>query len=377
MRYDEVSRWLLSCVLLFIVVNLCAGAILWAKDALNATKDPSTKYGTAAMRERYPGLSSEAIGTLLEETWTRPLRFEAFTQFKEGPHSGQYVRVSDQGFRKSRLELPWPPVAGRNTIFAFGGSTTFGYGLPDQDTVVSALEGILNEIPGSRADIYNFGRAYYYSSQEFILFTKLLRSGMVPKIAVFIDGLNEFYYDKDEPEYSGALSALFKSPSEASELALALRGVAAALPIVKLASRLTRGKQPRGGVAQQVAGPAAEERVERAIARYIENKRLIEAVAREYGVVPLFVWQPVPTYKYDISDHIATMADLGEHAYSELGYSAMRERLDRIPGERVIWCADIQVGRRSALYVDAVHYSAYLSRLLSECVAPHVRARAR
>src|SRR2546427_11763001 len=70
---------------------------------------------------------------------------------------------------------------------------------------------------------------------------------------------------------------------------------------------------------------AAGADLQRVIDRFIENKRMIEAVAATRGVRVLFVWQPVPTYKYDLRYHPFAAKGFGAHENSRLGYPRMAE----------------------------------------------------
>ena len=115
------------------------------------------------------------------------------------------------------------------------------------------------------------------------------------------------------------------------------------------------------------------------IERYLANKRMIEAVAGTYGVDPVFVWQPVPTYKYDLDYHLFTSRGFQRHSYTKYGYPRMRERVDRGDlGGNFFWCADLQEGVREPLYVDIVHYTAVMSRnpeMEAQILAAHPMGR--
>ena len=139
------------------------------------------------------------------ENWTRSYLYEPFTQFKERPNRGDYVNVDENGFRFSADQASWPPDPKKVNVFVFGGSTTFGYGVADLETVPSRLQEELREKFVTPVSVYNFGRGYYYSTQERVLFEKLLLSGYVPNVAIFIDGLNDFYQDIDEPLFTSRL----------------------------------------------------------------------------------------------------------------------------------------------------------------------------
>ena len=191
------------------------------KEEPHNPQNPLEKYGLVKLRAAYPGRSRKEIVSLLTETWGRPLTYAPYTQFVETRHRGEYVNVAEGGYRKVENQGPWPPAKQNVNVFIFGGSTTFGYGVADSETIPSALQRKLRASFGARVCVYNFGCAFYYSTQERILFSNLLASGVVPDVAVFIDGLNEFGHRKDVPEFTDqltrALNAFFgirEKPSE-------------------------------------------------------------------------------------------------------------------------------------------------------------------
>ncbi len=118
--------------------------------------------------------------------------YEWPTQFKEAPFHGRYVNVDPSGFRASTPQGPWPPDPANFNIFLFGGSTTFGYGLSDDETLSSAIQHLLSRTSARPVFAYNFGRGSYFSTQELMLYYRLLASGSVPQVVVFVDGLNDF-----------------------------------------------------------------------------------------------------------------------------------------------------------------------------------------
>ena len=97
------------------------------------------------------------------ETWEwRGYEYNEMSQFREAPFSGRFVNVSEQGYRRGLRAHPWPPSSDAFNIFVFGGSTTFGYGMPDWQTVTAFMEEILQEQAEIPVRIYNFGRAYFF-----------------------------------------------------------------------------------------------------------------------------------------------------------------------------------------------------------------------
>src|SRR6185503_11851341 len=109
--------------------------------------------------------------------------YEPWLGFREKPRASRFVNVSADGVRASKGGAPDLSGVGPQSVFVFGGSTMFGYGVADAETVSSHLQAILG--PGAR--VHNLGRAYYYSRQENLFFESLAQAGLRPKVAVFVD----------------------------------------------------------------------------------------------------------------------------------------------------------------------------------------------
>lgn len=297
----------------------------------------------------YPGWSRGEVRRLIEESRLRKLEYQPFSQFGEARYAGRHVNVTEHGFRRSSAQGPWPMASSKLNVWVFGGSTTFGYGLPDDETLPSSLQRSLSrELPEAAVAVYNFGQGYYYSSQELALFYRLLVSSeTLPAVAVFIDGVNE---SMREPFYSEALRTLVRAPYLA--------------PYARV-----RPSPLEGG--------------EQVVARYLENQRLITAWCDAHGIRPLFVWQPSPAWKYDLRYHLFPSADFSGEIQGDalLGqsphYAALERHLEQRPVETddlarspsFLSLADLQVGRQEPLYVDHVHYTAAFSREIAERIA--------
>jgi len=89
-----------------------------------------------------------------------------------------------------------------------------------------------------------------------------------------------------------------------------------------------------------------------------------------------FVWQPIPLYKYDLSYHLFAKADFGSNRFARYGYAEAARRVEsQPPGANFIWCADLQEGLKEPLYVDKVHYTARMSRLLASTIGAELVER--
>jgi lysophospholipase L1-like esterase len=383
--YTALALIVFNCLLIVVVLNVVLSLLPYGRKA-----DRRLKISSAPVSERQG---------LMEETWGRSFGYEPFTTFKERAFSGRYVNVDDQGFRRTFAQGPWPPDShAQTTVFVFGGSTTFGYGVADDETIPSHLARILLASDPKRSwKVYNFGRAYYYSTQERILFEQLVTSGTVPDLVVFIDGLNDFRYAEDEPEFSGLLQAFIEGRSSDSRLP----DFAITRATERLAALLPGGPRPSDGDADRPVrpfpipalgvhslpdrrfdtstrgsrGPRDDATVtEEILARYARNKRIIDAVATSLGVPSVSVWQPVPNYKYDLAYY--QFEQLRVDKYLKPAYERMAQPERRAAlGKNFVWCADVFESMRERMYVDRFHYTSHGAELVARCVAKFVEER--
>ena len=360
--YLGLAVFLFNCFVLAGIMNLGAAAGLALFPWESA---PPVDLHPLAVA--YPDMPPGELAQLARES-VRTKRYEPFTESTEPVGSGRFVSVDVGGYRRSRDQAPWPPADDRPTVFVFGGSTTFGYGIRDEDTVPSFLQALLRQ-QGVPVAVYNFGRGGYYSTQERMLFQSLATQGRVPKVAVFIDGLNDFYAVDDYPSLVPALAAHVarKGLPEKPPLVSALRS----LPAVELLRRVRGMLVGRPLEVMTIEDPWWSDddpvMLDRVIERYETTKRLTEAMAAALGVRTVFVWQPVPMYEYDVR-YQATPFKPG-HRHVAPGYEAMaRAAAGGRFGRNFIWCASIQRGLAEPLYVDSCHYSPPLAERLARCI---------
>jgi hypothetical protein len=400
--YRTLAIIFLNLVLIFFGLNL-ACALYFEIEASYGRRAPlnpvAEKYGIS-VAPVYPEMNEAEVIALMNECWPAYQEFEPFMQIKEEARTGRYVNVDPRGFRITRNQGPWPPAADKINVFLLGGSTTFGRGVADHQTIASYLQEILNRRdPGKEYKVYNFGRGSYYSTPERLLLQHLLITGFIPDLAIFIDGYNDFYHAEEEPYYVKQLSALMENANEDSKREMILekqggnllkwgrlRIFLESLPLARAAVRLQNRLMPSGpdseaGQILQNAGQANyrdEAIISRVIDRYLQNKKMIEAVCALYDVTPIFVWQPVPNYKYDLKYHVFAHSKSRfnfEH-YDRYGYPAMaRLAEDGGLGRNFLWCADIQEGETAGLYVDRCHYTAGMSEKLAGAIYQMLSAR--
>ena len=134
---------------------------------------------------------------------------------------------ADCGRRSGHLKTIGPQ------FFFFGGSTTFGYNVRDEETLASHFQDLSEAAFSREVQVYNFGRGNYASSAEMLLFLRLLFEGHRPEVAVFVDGLNDFQHGGSRDLLqSNDLRRLYDN-YDSNDLADQLPQIVAALPIMK------------------------------------------------------------------------------------------------------------------------------------------------
>ena len=198
----------LNTVIFLLLVNTLLFVAFWIKDSINNNK--TTEIYLLGDDSRWVAL--EKVYRIQVERRLKPclmkhirqqgaFLYEPFTEFKERPYAGKVCQCGQKWLRVSKNQGPWPPNREQSiTIFLFGGSTAFGFGVPDNQTIASYLQEFLTSSGLKReVRVYNFGQGSYYSTQERILFEKLLVAGFRPEMAISIDGLNDAHHYEDRP----------------------------------------------------------------------------------------------------------------------------------------------------------------------------------
>jgi len=358
--YAVVAIILFSTFLLFVALNLILMVVFYFRGP-----EPGTlrlpNYSEAALRVVYPDLGRAEREELLRETWLRTFDYEDFVLFKERPFRGKYVNVNEAGFRISPNQGPWPMEPTNLNIFVFGGSTSFGYGLPDSQTVPAYLQQALSDVVARRVCVYNFGAGWYYSTQERVLFERLFTAGHRPDIIVFIDGLNDCFHWDDRPQFSERASTIFTKDRSGG--------------LHSLVGRMPIGRAIRA-VDRRIAKPTlppSELEIRANLERYVSKKGLIEAICKQFGILPLFVWQPIADYNYDLKYHL--FANPGDDTKRQsFVYSEMANMYQAgLLGENFLWCADMQQNDKECLYVDRHHYTAKFANRFANAIAGAIK----
>ncbi len=358
-QLDRLASFLLRFIALFLGLNLLLAGVFAIRDYSFPSNPIYRTYGKTTTLKAYPDQKEEVVSDILHHSWGRPYRYDPFTAFKEAPYQSDFVNVDSLGFRHVPQQGAFPLDTNYYNIFLFGGSTLFGYGLSDAQTIPAHIQDSL----GDSVRVYNFASGFHYSVQEMNGMVDLFSQGHLPNMVIFVDGLNEFYFE--HPEFSPEMSALFLGEPSALLARLWQK-----LPWDRLMKAMRVFFR---GVATQSHPIPDAQYWENCLLRYTRSIQMSEQIAATFDIPAIFVWQPISVYRYDAHAHLfADLAD--QEKFPSKGYFLFDKRYGQEkPTKHYLNLSGIQENCNENLYVDRVHYGAKLSRTLADRITQEIR----
>lgn len=222
------------------------------------------------------------------------MHWQPYVYWRRPAFDGVHIRVDGEGRRHTHTPDALPAVAPR--VFVFGGSTIWGTGADDDETIPSWLSRRL-EAEGLPSRVVNFGESGYVSTQALVRLMLELRSGNVPDLVICYDGVNEV-----------ASAAQTREPG---------------IPLneVRRRDEFMLGEAPKPPAPEALGDDALAEAT---LDLYFGNVRMLTALAREFGFELLCFWQPIAylhkpltAYEEEAAGH-AELDDMARRIYGLL-----------------------------------------------------------
>lgn len=305
---------------------------------------------------------------LLQQGWRQfDTVYTPFVEYRTAAYQSADFTVFDDGVRSNGNGRVDPASAGPK-VFVFGGSTTLGAGVPDDETIPAHMEKALATTGRDDVRVFNFGTVSYHSTQERIALERLLTAGVKPDVAVFVDGDADFYHCAI-PDDSAWNERLSQVTMARSRLPL-LRELAARSNVLQFVRHLGGDKSVLVHEWGRFCETDAE--VDAVIRRLDTNRRILDAMGERLGFKVVFVQQPVPTYSYDNRKRPFPVKEevLGYHMNAARGYPRLAEMraAGQLWDKGLLWLAEMEPVEGNA-YIDAVHYSPAFNKAIGERVA--------
>jgi hypothetical protein len=367
--YVTIAVIFLNSSLLFLFLVGACYVYLWIRPPYKREPSSYSKAArTRAIHTLSPSAARECFSSFQKLDLDMAYVYRPWVEFSDRPYRSACLNVDDADPLPLRRTVPASREVAAKTIWLFGGSTQFGVGVPDNQTIASHLSAILSKT-GTPYKVVNHGHTWYYSTQEAALFANLLRHGQRSEIAVFLDGLNDSLSSVDLPTFSSEVASGFlKEERAASGMTTTHLVVSPAFPPAIVLNRLLGrlfGRQPPTNNADAGGPVVAYDPVD--IYRF--NLTAIEKMAEAANVKLAVYWQPTPF------DYIAGSEQRRKgRNWKEIPRVNALIR-QRIPDSSFHFIADLfKTYSYEDIYVDRVHYGDEGCRLIAEAIAANLKS---
>jgi lysophospholipase L1-like esterase len=309
-----------------------------------------------------------------------PMKWQPYVHWRREPFKGKYINVDQEGIRQTWNAKGKPPSGSKIfRIFIFGGSSLWGSGTADNDTIPSNLSRLLNE-HGFNVEVTNFGESGYVSTQEIVVLLRQLQNDKVPDLAIFYDGSNDTFSTFQNRGVAGLpqnesnrerefnlLRPSMKRRLYTEAFRAALTSTATYQVLTGMARRITR----RDVFSQEEALLASnsESQLASDVARiYSWNMRFVKALGEIYGFRALFYWQPNILTKHQLTSYEQQVQSEVKHLemYYMTTTTGVKTRLSDVDVFHDI--SDVFAGDSRPYFFDPWH----LSRAGNEIVARRI-----
>lgn len=279
-----------------------------------------------------------------EQSQTR-ITWMPFVYWVVEPFDGEFIHVDAQG-RRATWNNDTHDESPR--IFFFGGSTMWGEGARDAYTIPSQTAKLLSDaqIP---AFVENYGQTGYVSTQDLLMFQFQIMRGNAPRVAIFYQGFNDTltaYLQR----YAGVSlqEDMRAADSEAGRILRSGR------PLLRLPGfNLDSHDFSIAAVYPSSAASIAD--------RWLQNARMIEALAAAYDVRVIFIWQPALHHKQTLTTFEGEILDRLENdlpgfvgLYTRVE-EELRTRITNEENSSFMFLSDLFKNDTRSIFYDLVH----------------------
>jgi lysophospholipase L1-like esterase len=289
--FSYLGYTMFSLLLAAAILEIGSGIVL---SAYHRIRNGTEEGLTSPEYQGYPWAQAFWKEELLRrESSPKQGRYIPFLIWGNRPWHGKYINVDESAMGGLRRTVnPMNPAcneARRKVIWMFGGSTLFGLGVPDMETIPSNLSKELNSTGSGCFVILNAGMEGYLTNQELILLVELLKTGQRPDIVIFYDGVNDanaavepgianahLQFEFIKARVEGSFGSKFDWLRNSHSLELGKAIVA----------RFRNGDSPAALPAE------VEERAAAALDNYEANMRIVRSLGLAYNFEVFCFWQP-------------------------------------------------------------------------------------
>ena len=325
----------------------------------------------------------QTLGRLGDKSGAR-IAYQPYTVWSRRPFQGNLINVDDEGNRMTSYNSD---AENALEVWALGGSTMWGHGAPDDQTIPSYLAKLLKEW-GVDTRVTNLGESGFVSTQEVINAIRGLQVGRRPHIVLFYDGVvNDSLSAALWSEVPGThqnlthiRNKLENQQNEAQETAIAslvrLTGLFRVSQFVL--KRIGKDSAQRNSSIEVVTDreQGVPQAAQQAANIWLENYNIMAALGQRFGFVPIFVFQPAlgvgekpldPSEEDILSIAMKGARKGGSTRVNRQLRTLIREHLrDEDTSKAIYDISDIFSDLAEPVYIDLFHISGKGNQLVAE-----------
>ena len=342
----------------------------------------------------YDGAGYDVATLFREFHATERIVYEPYTIWDRRYYPGDLISIGFGGFRQTTNNSEAEDAL---QVWVLGGSTAWGEGAPDDETIPSHLARLMNAW-GVDTAVKNLGERGYVSTQEVVFLYRELQAGKRPDVVVFYDGINDAAAASNWPEVPGSHVSLHRIrerfqfgevPSERRREFVRSLGIYKASRIVldrlEARERTARLRQDAADIDIVPRFLDANFRFlgGQAVDVWLANRELVMAMGDEFGFTSLFVLQP-SLWTDGKPLHVSERRILAEHLdrRAMTHIMATRAEMSSILGERrrdgtlpsdIHDLGDVFSMVEEPVYIDYVHTAGLGYRIVAEALFERLR----
>ena len=234
-----------------------------------------------------PNVTEETINFYREKKNFRTYNYKAFVGWRAPQFRGHSITINTEGFRKSHqadLFIHDP------TIHLFGGSTMWGFGVSDKNTIPSLIS------TQFKVRTINYGEQAYNSRQALNLFIDNIKKFKKGDIVVFYDGVNDAIHNcRSHNSYNGNFNEFRVSASlKKKKTHILILDIIKRTSLYRLATNIV-GNIKTKNLESRYKNSCSNPIFAKKVADFtIQNWQAYSSIAKSMGALPLCILQPNP-----------------------------------------------------------------------------------
>lgn len=354
--------FILGCLFLSLMIfEFIAFIIIWLflkKDQINAIQrgtlmDPNfEKPDSYTDVDTWYKLYCKEAKLIFENFKWQPLGLWSSPRFH-----GEYINIGKYNLRRTICNEKRSGEDSNLIIWFFGGSTVWGWGARDTNTIPSQLLCL-------RPDciIENYAQLGFVSSQEVIYCIENLKNSPKPTIIVFLDGLNDMYSAYQSNIAGIEQNAIKRKSIFESKNQINLKQIVNAKSNLY---KLFKRSQTYNNITDFQTLTDNEQLASSIVKAYNQNIQILTALLTAYQIKPLFFWQPTIFDKVNLTEYENKVKRIVDHWQPV--HTSVKQHIskDKALDKRVIDLSDLFMNETKPIYIDPWHYNEYANNVLA------------